>query len=105
LLSAGRASIENGEIAVERGEQTHIAGCTYRALCCIAQVLFALNRRYLINEKGALAEASGFIWSIARLSERLTGIWGAIGRTQLEAALSELRRLSEDLHTLVKKAA
>ncbi len=38
-------SIENAEIAVERGEQTHIAGCAYRALCCIAQVLFALNRR------------------------------------------------------------
>jgi hypothetical protein len=54
-------SIENGEIAIARGEQTHIAGCVYRALSCIGQVLFALNRRYLINEKGALAEAPGFL--------------------------------------------
>ena len=38
---------------------THIVGCAYRALCCMGQVLFALNRRYLINEKGALAEAAG----------------------------------------------
>ena len=53
-------SIENGEIAIARGEQTHIAGCAYRALCCIGQVLFTLNRRYLINEKGALVEAAEF---------------------------------------------
>ena len=53
-------SIANGEIAIARGERTHIAGCVYRALCCIGQVLFALSRRYVINEKGALAEAAGF---------------------------------------------
>lgn len=47
-------SIKNGEIAIARGEQTHIAGCAYRALCCMGQVLFALNRRYLINEKGGV---------------------------------------------------
>src|SRR6185312_2204097 len=72
-------SIENGEIAVARGEQTHIAGCTYRALCCIGQDLFALNRRYLINEKGALAEAARFPCTVPLLAERTDRVWAALG--------------------------
>ena len=44
-------SIANGEIAISRAEQSHIAGCVYRTPCCVGQVLFAHNRQYLINEK------------------------------------------------------
>src|SRR5262249_28110748 len=53
-------AIENAELAAARAEQTHVAGCAYRVLACVAQVLFALNARYLINEKAALHEAAGF---------------------------------------------
>jgi len=94
-------SIENAQIAVARGEQTHIAGCAYRALCCIGQVLFALNRRYLINEKGALAEAAGFPRTISDLPERAARIWAAIGRTDFASALSDLLALDEELRALV----
>lgn len=48
-----RFGIENAELAELRDEQTHVAGCLYRSLACVAQILFALNERYLINEKGA----------------------------------------------------
>lgn len=95
-------SIENGEIAVARGEQTHIAGCVYRALCCIGQVLFALDRRYLINEKGALAEATQFPRTIPNLSERVTQVWTAIGDSKLAIALSDLRALERELQALVE---
>ena len=97
-------SIDNGETAVARGDQTHIAGCAYRALCCICQVLFALNRRYLINEKGALAEASLFPRTAARLSDRAGRVWSAIGRTDLGTALEELRTLDRDLRALAERA-
>jgi hypothetical protein len=93
-------SIENAQLAVARGEQTHIAGCAYRALCCIGQVLFALNRRYLINEKGALAEAAAFPHTLPNLSERAARIWAAIGRTDFASALSDLRTLDEELRSL-----
>lgn len=93
-------SIENGEIAVARGEQTHIAGCTYRALCCIGQVLFALNRRYLINEKGALAEAASFPRSVSLLPERTDRIWAALGRREFAAVFSDLRALEADVRAL-----
>ena len=93
-------SIENGEIAIARGEQTHIAGCAYRALCCAGQVLFALNGRYLINEKGALAEAAGMPRTLPGLLDRVARIWEAIGRSEFERALSDLRSLDAELRSL-----
>jgi predicted nucleotidyltransferase len=97
-------SIENGEHAIVRGEQTHIAGCAYRALGCIGQVLFALDRRYLINEKGALDEAAGFATTISGLSDRVAEVWQAIGRGRFDAAFAALRICEREL-TAVAAAA
>jgi hypothetical protein len=96
-------SIENAEIAVHRDEQTHIAGCAYRALCCVAQVLFAVNRRYLINEKGALAEAGTFPETIGELAGTSAEIWVAIGARKFASALRFLRRIASDLDVLVAR--
>ena len=105
FLSEVSFSIDNGALAVARAEQTHIAGCAYRALCCMGQVLFALNRRYLINEKGALAEAAGFPCTIPGLAERTAQIWAAIGATAFAAALRALRMLDAELRVLAGGAA
>jgi hypothetical protein len=67
--------------------------------------LFALNRRYLINEKGALAEAAGFPYTIPDLLDRTNSTWAAIGRSEFAAALSDLRILDEELRALVATAA
>jgi hypothetical protein len=96
-------SIENAEIAVRRDEQTHIAGCAYRALCCTAQVLFAVNRQYLINEKGAIAEATTFPETIGELADTSAEIWVAIGAGKFPSALQLLRRMASDLDGLVAK--
>jgi hypothetical protein len=93
-------AIENAELAVARDEQTHIAGCAYRALACVAQVLFALNGRYLINEKGALPEAATFPRTIAGLNERVAGIWQSIGGKEFDAALASLRDIERALKRL-----
>lgn len=93
-------SIENAELAVGRDEQTHVAGCAYRALACLGQVLFALNRRYLINEKGALAEAGGFPATIPHLADRVGRVWQALGRGDLAAVCAALRRLNTEMEAL-----
>ena len=90
-------SIENAETAVGRGALTHIAGCAYRALSCVAQVLFALNRRYFVNEKGALEEAAGFPVTLPGLAERASFVWGAIGRGAFGNALDALRAIEQEL--------
>lgn len=93
-------SIENAETAVSRSEQTHIAGCAYRALACTAQVLFALNERYLINEKGALHKAAELPLTIPDLKERIANAWRLIGDGNFAAALTGLRTIEQELRTL-----
>jgi hypothetical protein len=93
-------SIENAEIAVSREEQTHIAGCIYRALACVAQVLFAFNERYLINEKGALREAAGFPLTIPDLALRSADVWELLGNNEPEPALAILRAIDQELIAL-----
>jgi hypothetical protein len=95
-------SIENAELAVPRGDSTHIAGCAYRALACIAQVLFALNGAYLINEKGALAQAANFPVTVRDLAGRATEVWRQIGAAEHAAALQMLRVLESDLQKICR---
>lgn len=97
-------AIDNAEIAARRAERTHIAGCAYRMLCCTAQVLFALNGRYLINEKGAIPEAATYPITIEGLVETQARIWKAIGDGDHESALRLLRSVSGSLHALLPRA-
>jgi hypothetical protein len=98
-------AVANGQLAIARGDSTHVAGCAYRALCCIAQALFAINRRYLINEKGALWEASAFDVTIVDLEERAARVWAAVGRGALTEAIAELRDLAEELDRRLAETA
>jgi hypothetical protein len=97
-------AIENAELAVARAEQTHVAGCAYRALACVGQVLFALNERYLINEKGALQEATKLPLTIADVAKRTNEVWRLIGRNELRAALAELRAIARDVKLLASES-
>jgi hypothetical protein len=98
-------SIENAEIAVPRRDSAHIAGCAYRALACVGQILFALNGQYLINEKGALAVAASFPVTIQSLTKRVADVWRLIGSAQHEEALQTLRSLEHDISEMSAKAA
>jgi hypothetical protein len=97
-------STENGRTAIPKGDQTYIAGCAFRALACAAQVLFALNRNYLINEKGAVAAAARLPLTIADLNERARSVWQAIGLRAFDAALSELVLIERELAGLTESA-
>lgn len=44
--------------AVERRDMAYLSGCLFRASACIAQTLFAINARHLLNEKGAIGRAA-----------------------------------------------
>jgi hypothetical protein len=96
-------AIENGELAAARAEQTHVAGCVYHALACTAQVLFALNERYLINEKGALHEAATLPLTIPDIAKRASDVWRLIGSGELRAALAGLRAIEHDVKLIVSR--
>jgi hypothetical protein len=90
-------SIENARTAVQRGDQTYIAGCAFRSLACAAQALFALSRLYLINEKGALAAAARLPLTVDNLAERVKSVWQAIGLRAFDTALGELGAIEREL--------
>ncbi|MCA1425049.1 MULTISPECIES: nucleotidyltransferase domain-containing protein [unclassified Bradyrhizobium] len=93
-------SIENAELAAARNERTHVAGCLYRSLACVAQVLFALNERYLINEKGALQEAAGPPLTIPHLVEQADEIWRLVAHGGFAQACAMLRQVDRELKAL-----
>jgi hypothetical protein len=97
-------SIENARTALPKGDETYIGGCGFRSLACAAQVLFAVNRRYLINEKGALAAAARLPLTVANLTERVKSVWQALGLRAFDAALSELGSIERELAGLVGRA-
>jgi hypothetical protein len=97
-------SVENARTAVPKGNETYIAGCTFRSLACVAQVLFALNRNYLINEKGSLAAAARLPLTVADLTERVKSVRQAIGLCAFDVALTELGSIEHELAGLVEAA-
>ena len=97
-------SIENAWTALPKGDETRIAGCAFRSLACAAQVLFAVNRGYLINEKGALTVAASLPLTVADLTERAQSVWQAIGLCASDVALAELGSLEHELARLVEAA-
>jgi hypothetical protein len=97
-------SIENAQTAVPKGDQSYIAGSAFRALACAAHALFAFNRRYLINEKGALAAAARLPLTVYDLTDRARGVWQAIGLRAFDAALGELMSIERELAGLTESA-
>jgi hypothetical protein len=95
-------SIENAHTAIPKGDETYIAGCAFRSLACAAQVLFAVNRRYLINEKGALAAAARLPLTVDDLAERGMTVWRAIGLRAFDAARDELTSIERELAGLTE---
>jgi hypothetical protein len=48
-------ALENAAHGRGRDDPAYVAGCAFRCVACLCQALFALNRVYLLNEKGASA--------------------------------------------------
>lgn len=99
-----RFAIDIAATAIPRGEQIHVAGSAYRALACVAQVLFAANRRYLINEKGALAGAATLPAGIPAIVETTAAVWSAIGAGNFADALEELRMIAGAMDEALTRA-
>ena len=49
-----RFALENAAHGRGKDDPAYVAGCAFRSVACLCQVLFALNGVYLLNEKGAV---------------------------------------------------
>lgn len=61
FLFEAKFSVEIAHKSLERNDVNYLAGCCFRCVACLCQVVFALNRKYLLNEKGAVAATKQFV--------------------------------------------
>jgi predicted nucleotidyltransferase len=54
-LFEAQFSIDIARTPAQRGDAAYVAGCLFRCVACLVQVLCALNEEYCLNEKGAVA--------------------------------------------------
>ena len=72
----------------KRGDYFMVVGCLYRATSAIVQLLFAINERYFISDKGALAVCEGFAIKPDNLTDRVVQILTQPGTTTAELTQS-----------------
>lgn len=84
-----------GQKAAARGESPYVAGCFFECVYSLVQVLYALNGRYFVNEKGAVAETATFELKPPRFAETVQQVLAAPGATAdaLQENLERLRTL------------
>ncbi|WP_409340555.1 nucleotidyltransferase domain-containing protein [Paenibacillus sp. MBLB4367] len=97
-------SFEIGRKGIYKKDLSYIAGCCFRSVSCLNQVLFALNETYWMNEKGAAAIADSFSRVPSQYSYKINDILTLVTEEQtgLEKALGMLHDLIQETDTLVK---
>ena len=95
-LFEAQFSVDIARKPAQRGDTAYVAGCLFRCVACLVQVLYALNEQYFLNEKGAVdavgtfaLHPDGFGASATRALETL----GDAGVTELEALVQNVRQL------------
>ncbi len=100
-----RFSLDNAHKAIARADLTYVAGCLFRSFACLGQVIHALNRVYLMNEKGALRLSAAMPLTVPDLLGRVGRVWGLLGEGRLEECLSVAGAIVEDAEQLLSAAS
>jgi predicted nucleotidyltransferase len=98
-------SLRVAEKGALRQDISYVAGCCYRAVACLLQTLFALNERYWMNEKGALALAATFASAPANLQPRVEAAFMGLrgDPAALHAVVAQLGVLIDEVDQLVRQ--
>ncbi len=99
LWEAGFA-LDTARKSARRGDTFYVAGCAFRCVACLVQVLFTLNERYFVNEKGSIQTVESFARRPEHFIETVTDVLGRIGKNadQLDVNIRAL----EDLVSTVR---
>jgi predicted nucleotidyltransferase len=91
MWEAGFA-LDTAQSAADRADVSYVCGCLFRCVGCLVQVLYALNGRYLINEKGAVPGADSLPNGVPGFRETSEAILGQPG-THADELRESLRRM------------
>jgi predicted nucleotidyltransferase len=101
-LWEARFALDTCRKSATRGDVFYVTGCLFRCTACMVQVLFALNERYLINEKGSVEAANSLALHPANFSETVNSVLARPGERpeQLESSIRRLEDLLEAVERL-----
>lgn len=87
-----------------RGDVMYVAGCLFRAAGFMTLVLYALNRKFFLNEKGAFAESRRFAIKPARFHDTVAKILGNIGHTpaELSASVEGFQNIAQEMRVIAE---
>ena len=87
-----------------RGDVMYVAGCLFRAAGFMTLVLYALNREFFLNEKGAFAESRRFAIKPARFHDSVAKILGNVGHTpaELSASIEGFQNIALEMRALAQ---
>ena len=96
-------SIDIARKSVQRSDVTYAAGCCFRSIMCMLQVLFAINQTYWLNEKGAVALADTFARKPPLLQSRINETFRLLDANprSIQNAIVQLEELSGDINELI----
>lgn len=86
-------ALDTSRTSAHRGDVLHVAGNLFRAAAALVQVVFALNERYVMNEKGALRTAEALPRQPLGFTEVIADVLARPGDTP-EALLGSVDRLA-----------
>lgn len=91
-------SLQTSIKAAKRADIFYVHGCLSRCVACLIQVLFALNERYINNEKGAIQIADAFLLRPNNFKAIVSTILANLGNNdhELLANIKKLEGLVEE---------
>jgi predicted nucleotidyltransferase len=97
-------ALASSEKSAARGETYYVAGSLFECAACMVQMLFALNEKYFINEKGSIDLVETFELKPKDFALRIHIALGNIGRTAngLEEKLEQFSQLAEETRDLCR---
>ncbi|MFF2886746.1 nucleotidyltransferase domain-containing protein [Paenibacillus sp. NPDC057967] len=91
-------ALDNGYKGIYKKDLSYVAGCLFRSVSCLNQVLFAMNETFSMNEKGAAAIADSFSIVPSQYSQRINEIFTLIteDHENLKRAIYMMRGLIQE---------
>ena len=100
-------SIANARKAVDNRDVAYVAGCLFKAVGILTQAIHGHNRRWLVNEKGAVRSTTKLPSAPAEFATRVDAAFRSLGPAErtLDAACDRIESLvSETLRSFSESA-
>lgn len=98
-------TLASAEKSASRGETYYLAGVLFECAACLVQMLFALNKKFFLNEKGSVDLVDTFELKPEKFALRVHTMLGSLGTTatELEERLEGFYKLAEETKELCKE--